>query len=1146
MNKLAWVTTLSVGMLVAASAGAQSVPFCDQPNEVDWDSGGYDVLNVAHADPGPAGWTQIGFDTDASYGQENWSVANGAIASENDSRHCASFGPFDSETVFPVNRDILVRHELAISAAAVQVRVDFQVDNEIVEARWNGRCLIGDQETDPSCLRKRDSIGNCQINADWITIPTASVQLGGTNILTVRARDVGVVAFYDHRIVVVGDDDNDGVTAAQDNCRNTENPDQNDRDGDGQGDACDCWPDDPTQDGDNDGLSADIDNCPFDFNPNQENGDGDVQGDLCDPCPELPGPCQLLPYETDMACDDDQWRFERTKGTVAWALDGMPQQLTSGDLPFRSEDCSLGFNDAATGATYSSGSQHSAGTAASPWIDARTDSEVWLTYWDYLDTEDTPGSMWDVRRIDVSDDDFETFSSLDPGHRAADLRKWTRRAIDLSEFAGTRFKMRFWFDTVDALYNNGHGWVIDDVSFADHSPEADACIDTEDNDGDGLHDCADPDCAGDAACLLVGLPYEEDFLDGANCEALGWSRVGLNAGASFDIDGSPFTGSEGTHGAPVNPCSLNYNVGTGGLYQLGGTDWGTSYAVSPVFDGTMPGTNGLRLSFWNRWDTNRTAFSLPERDIREVHVSYDGFETWTTFTPRHEVGDPDNDHNATIWMHETFELDEFAGSHFQVRFWFEACRGCSDVASEQQGFGWMIDQLEVATWGEERDEWNNCSDGLDNDGNGRADCLDPVCQSQCASRDMPFVDDFSCDKETAWTMVRQGGEYVSWFVAEPLAGTPVEGDCRLGFGYEFSLGASYAAASQQRVAGYALSPVIDPRQGGIVPELRYDNFWQIEDDATSDWDQRHVEYTVDGITWIEAPSLHVSGNEGVWFPVEQAMPNRQFPRFRPFQMRFRFDSGDGWYNDDVGWFIDDFAFASDPHQFECWASPTHHNGSPGCADADWCTYHPSCIEGWFCGDRDDNDDDGLVDCADPDCEGQCQALPHSDRLDCSGGDGWAFTVSSGDVSWAIDGTPASVVGSDPNGNSCNLNFNNGVDFASSDGDASAGQATSPIFAVDNYDGGALKLRYWDYYAAEVPGGGYDEMRLYIGTDEAGWTELDSGHDKYNRYDWVEREYDLHDWLVLGRDFRVRFEVDSVDDAHNDFAGWFISNLEVGP
>lgn len=112
------------------------------------------------------------------------------------------------------------------------------------------------------------------------------------------------------------DTDGDGVGDNADNCPEIPNSSQRDLDMDGLGDVCDSdrdgdgvpnemdlYPDDPAEsaDSDGDGLPDNQDNCPFVPNPQQEDQDQDGEGDACDDDIDGDG----IPNATDCAPTED-------------------------------------------------------------------------------------------------------------------------------------------------------------------------------------------------------------------------------------------------------------------------------------------------------------------------------------------------------------------------------------------------------------------------------------------------------------------------------------------------------------------------------------------------------------------------------------------------------------------------------------------------------------------------------------------------------------------------------------------------------------------------------------------------------------------------------------------------------------------------
>jgi imidazolonepropionase-like amidohydrolase len=153
------------------------------------------------------------------------------------------------------------------------------------------------------------------------------------------------------------DKDGDGIPDVQDNCPLVFNPirpmdkgRQGDADRDGIGDACDECPNDKEQkctrpvagDLDGDGVPNGIDNCPDVANPEQEDRDHDARGDACDSCPVANPGAEACPLAISAVRNPASSSFPKFRTVVA----------VEGFVSFRKTNDLLYIQEGQTGAAW--------------------------------------------------------------------------------------------------------------------------------------------------------------------------------------------------------------------------------------------------------------------------------------------------------------------------------------------------------------------------------------------------------------------------------------------------------------------------------------------------------------------------------------------------------------------------------------------------------------------------------------------------------------------------------------------------------------------------------------------------------------------------------------------------------------------------
>ncbi|MCO4760778.1 MAG: hypothetical protein KC502_04695, partial [Myxococcales bacterium] len=282
------------------------------------------------------------------------------------------------------------------------------------------------------------------------------------------------------------------------------------------------------------------------------------------------------------------------------------------------------------------------GEAWSPVLDltavAGKNVTLWFKTWN--DVGDS-GNNWDKRFVEVTDNAFVKVQETQMANAKNWKKGWIWAFVDLSEFAGKKVRLRLRFDSVDAQFNTGTGWFVDDM-IIDTRPMA-------------------------AYSAMI------------HCSATNLFTIGNanKTGASWAVDASGIKPQSAD-------CSLNFNDGKNfacpsGASKVQGT------ATTVAFSVPKPKTTGAKtfLTFSSYQDVES---SLKYDRIKVVATgTKDGakpvVKKWTVVKSAE---------NLKKWRNHKYDISALHGLEVTVRFAFDSVDCVSNT-----GTGAAIDDIMV-------------------------------------------------------------------------------------------------------------------------------------------------------------------------------------------------------------------------------------------------------------------------------------------------------------------------------------------------------------------------------------------------------------------------------------------------------------------
>ncbi|PSG96760.1 hypothetical protein BRD56_09055 [Thermoplasmatales archaeon SW_10_69_26] len=185
------------------------------------------------------------------------------------------------------------------------------------------------------------------------------------------------------------------------------------------------------------------------------------------------------------------------------------------------------------------------------------------------------------------------------------------------------------------------------------------------------------------------------------------------------------------------------------------------------------------------------------------------------------------------------------------------------------------------------------------------------------------------------------------------------------------------------------------------------------------------------------------------------------------------------------------------------------------------------------------DDDGATDSASQDVtvsSSSGSTTVYSEDFDDGSADGWTKSSMSNDL-WRVSSDCVS-----PFSPEYQLAFSRASPDCDYDAGTAEGWAQSPTIDASGYS--TVTLQFAHFFEVENYDAEYDTMRVQVSSDGgSSWSTIAQWDSRdHTNGDYTEVSFDISG--SASSDLQLRYYFDSIDDAYNDYPGWYVDNVEV--